>query len=116
LLHQKYFKQRIHGSIRAAVRRYPRWDEVYRTLYGKAPPRAPSPKRYLEKDGKPPETARRPGVGESPEHRRLKEWAAEHPRALNLPGSMTGQVEQPLLRATGSMSCSAMAIASSRAK
>jgi hypothetical protein len=84
-------------DIRAAVRRYRDWDRVYRTLYGKAPPGTPSPKHYLEKDGKPPETAHRPGVRESAEHRRLKEWAAGHPSALGLPGSMTGKAEQPLL-------------------
>ncbi len=84
-------------DIRAAVRRYPDWDAVYRQLYGRVPPRMPRPKRFEERDGKPPETARRPGAGESPEHLRLKQWACRNPVALGLPQSMTGKCERPLL-------------------
>jgi hypothetical protein len=77
-------KLRAVEEIRAAVRRYPGWDAIYRKLYGASPPRAPRPKVFTEKDGKPPETGRRPGAGESPEHHKLKEWAAANPEKLGL--------------------------------
>lgn len=85
------------ADIRGAVRRYPDWDAVYRQLYRGDPPRTPRPKRFTEKDGKPPETMRRPGLGESDEHRRLKDWASKNPQKLGLAGTMIGTPERGLL-------------------
>lgn len=90
-------KLSVVDEVRSAVRRYPDWDTVYRAIYGTNPPRAPKPRKFTERDGKPPETARAPGVGESPEHRRLKDWAVENPQALGLARTMKGTPEKGLL-------------------
>jgi hypothetical protein len=90
-------KLHVVEEIRAAVRRYAHWDEIYRKLYRADPPHRPRPKTFTERDGKPAETARRPGTGESVEHRRLKEWAVANPDRLGLARAMKGVTEQPLL-------------------
>ncbi|WP_287156691.1 hypothetical protein [Euryhalocaulis sp.] len=90
-------KLEIVEEIRAEVRQYRRWDQVYRDLYGVDPKEVILARKYTEKDGKPPETARRPGAGESPEHRNLKLWAAANPEALGLSETMVGTPEQGLL-------------------
>lgn len=87
----------VVAEIRGDVRAYPDWDKVYRAIYGGDPPRKPRPKKFTEKDGKPPETARAPGAGESDEHRRLKEWAVQNPQALGLAHAMKGTLEKGLL-------------------
>jgi hypothetical protein len=90
-------KLAVVEDVRRAVRNYPDWDAIYRAIYGANPPRAVRPKKFTEKDGKPPETARAPGAGESAEHRRLKAWAAENPQALGLARAMKGTPEKGLL-------------------
>jgi hypothetical protein len=85
----------VIGDVRAAVRRYPKWIAVYRNLYNTDPATTPRAKRFAEKDGKPPETAR--PKGESIEHRKLKKWAAENPKALGLPNTMEGTIELGVL-------------------
>ncbi len=90
-------KLEIVAQVRADVRRFDSWDSLYARLFGSPPPRMPRPKRYRERDGKPPETGRPLGVGESEEHRRLKEWAARNPVALGLARSMKGMEERGLL-------------------
>lgn len=87
----------VVATIRGDVRAYQGWDKIYRAIYGGDPPRRPRPKKFTEKDGKPPETARRPGASESDEHRRLKEWAVRNPQALGLPSAMKGIPEKGLL-------------------
>lgn len=89
-------KLEIVEEIRTDVRRYPNWQKVYRKLFGAAPPSAPN-KRFTEKDGKPPETARPPGANESPEHLKLKKWAAANPVVLGLAASMKPEPEWGLL-------------------
>jgi hypothetical protein len=84
-------------DVRAQVRRYPDWDKIYRELFGKAPPPPVAKKRFTEKDGKPPETARPPGAGESREHKKLKKWVADNPAELGLGGAMKPEPEWPLL-------------------
>lgn len=85
-------------KVRVSVRRYRDWDALYRRLFGMAPEKAQRRKPKPEPDGKPPETSfPRGGRGESPEHRRLKEWAAANPRALGLSRSMTGEAESDQL-------------------
>ena len=84
-------------EVRAQVRRYPDWDKIYRELFGKAPPPPVPKKRFTEKDGKRPETSRPPGAGESPEHKKLKTWAADNPAALGLGSAMNPKPEWPLL-------------------
>lgn len=90
-------KLEVIEEIRGEVRNYPNWDKLYRTIYGVAPPSNPKPKKFTERDGKPPETSRRPGSGESPEHHRLKEWARENPQKLGLGHLMKGELEKGLL-------------------
>lgn len=90
-------KLEVVEEIRAAVRQYADWDDLYRKLYGAAPSRVVVRKRFTEKGGKPPETSRRPGTGESKEHRTLKLWAAANPEALGLSRAMVGIPEQGLL-------------------
>lgn len=90
-------KLEVVRDIRAAVRVYPHWDSVYRKLYSTGPQRMPRSKSFTEADGKPPESSRAPGVGESQEHRRLKEWAVKNPEKLGLDPKMKGIPEQGLL-------------------
>lgn len=90
-------KLEVVEEIRVAVRRFDDWDHIYRKLYGANPKPAVVPKKFTEKDGKPPETGRRPGAGESPEHRKLKMWAAANPEELGLSRAMVGRPEQGLL-------------------
>lgn len=87
----------VVAEVRGDVRAYPDWDEVYPAIYGGDPPRRTQPKKFTEKDGKPPETARPRGAGESEEHRRLKEWAVNNPQALGLAGAMKAEPEKDLL-------------------
>lgn len=84
-------------KVRSAVRRYPGWEQLYRRLFGSAPAKAQRRKTYRERDGKPPETSFPRNGGESPEHRRLKDWAAANPQALGLSRSMTGEAESDQL-------------------
>lgn len=84
-------------EVRRDVRSFDRWDSIYRAIYGTNPPRVPLPKKFTEKDGKPPETSRPRGAGESAEHRLLKEWAAKNPQALGLALGMKGTPEKDLL-------------------
>lgn len=90
-------KLEVVAQVRAQVRRYPNWDGIYAKLFDAAPPKAPKPKRYRERDGKPPETARPIGAGESDEHKRLKDWAVKNPVALGLAQAFKGTPEKGLL-------------------
>jgi len=90
-------KLEVVEKIRGEVRAYPDWGKLYHAIYGANRPPKPRPKRFTEKDGKPPETSRPLGVGESAEHRRLKEWAANNPLALGLASTMKGTPEKGLL-------------------
>ena len=90
-------KLEVVADIRAEVRQYGDWDALYRTVFGAKPPKMPKPKRYRERDGKPPDTARPRGAGESEEHKRLKLWAAKNPVALGLARAMKGEPEWGLL-------------------
>lgn len=90
-------KLKVVAKVRAEVRRYPNWDALYAELFGAAPPKAPKAKRYKERDGKPAETDRPFGKGESPEHKRLKDWAVENPVALGLAKGFEGTPEKGLL-------------------
>lgn len=92
-------KQRLKalGDIRANVRRYPHWDTIYSKLYDVQAPRKIRPKQYSEKDGKPPDTNRPVGKGESEQHKILKQWALENPGALGLSKAMKGTLEVGLL-------------------
>lgn len=90
-------KLEVIEEIRSAVRKYPKWDQIYRAIYRTKPPRVLKKKRFTERDGKPPETTRKPGLGESPEHRRLKHWAANNPAKLGLSRAVKGTPEQDLL-------------------
>jgi len=90
-------KLEVVEEIRRAVRSYPDWDKIHRALYGELPPREVRPKSFTERDGKPPETERPRGQGESEEHERLKLWARDHPSALGLSRAMVGEDEKGLL-------------------
>ena len=90
-------KLEVVAEVRAEVRRYPGWDALYATLFGAAPPKAPKPKRYKERDGKPADTDRPIGKGESPEHKKLKDWAVKNPAALGLARGVRGTPEKGLL-------------------
>lgn len=90
-------KLEVVAGIRAEVRRYPGWDALYAKLFDSAPPKAPRPKRYKERDGKPAESDRPIGKGESPEHKRLKAWAVKNPVALGLSQTFRGTPEKGLL-------------------
>ena len=90
-------KLEVVAQVRAEVRRYPGWDALYATLFGAAPPKAPKPKRYKERDGKPAETDWPIGKGESPEHQKLKEWAVKNAVALGLAQTFKGTTEKGLL-------------------
>jgi len=90
-------KLAIVAEVRAEVRRYTGWDALYAELFGAAPPKAPKPKRYKERDGKPSETDRPTGKGESLEHKRLKDWAVKNPVALGLAQAFKGTPEKGLL-------------------
>ena len=84
-------------AIRGEVRRYPAWRSLYKSLFGSPPQREPVKKKYTERDGKPPETTRPLGRGESAEHKVLKSWACENPAALGLSADMKGDPEAGLL-------------------
>jgi hypothetical protein len=84
-------------AIRGEVRRYADWSSLYESLFGSPPEPEPVRKKYTERDGKPPETDRPPGGGESQEHQRLKAWACENPAALGLSAGMKGEPEAGLL-------------------
>lgn len=90
-------KLEVVAELRAEVRRYPNWDALYSELFGVEPPKVPKLKRYKERDGKPAETDRPLGKGESPEHKRLKDWAVENPVALGLAKGFEGTPEKGLL-------------------
>jgi len=90
-------KLEVVAEVRAQVRRYRDWDALYVRLFGAAPPPTPKPRRYRERDGKPPETDRPIGVGESDEHKRLKDWAVKNPVALGLAHAFKGTPEKGLL-------------------
>jgi hypothetical protein len=90
-------KLEVVAEVRAEVRRYPGWDALYATLFGAAPPKAPKPKHYKERDGKPVDTDRPIGKGESPEHKKLKDWAVKNPAALGLARGFKGTPEKGLL-------------------
>lgn len=90
-------KLKVVAEVRAEVRRYPNWSALYAELFGAAPPKAPKAKRYKERDGKPAETDRPFGKGESPEHKRLKDWAVENLVALGLAKGFEGTPEKGLL-------------------
>lgn len=90
-------KLEVVAEVRAEVRRYPGWEALYATLFGAAPPKTPKPKRYKERDGKPAETDRPIGEGESPEHKKLKDWAVKNPAALGLARAFKGSPEKGLL-------------------
>lgn len=90
-------KLAVVENLRRNVRSFDGWDGIYRAIYGTNPPRVPRPKKFTEKDGKPPETSRPCGAGESAEHRRLKEWASKNPQALGLARAMKGTPEKDLL-------------------
>jgi hypothetical protein len=87
----------VVAQVRAQVRRYPDWNALYAKLFGTAPPEAPKPRRYRERDGKPAETTRPIGAGESDEHKRLKDWAVRNPAALGLAQAFKGTPEKALL-------------------
>ncbi|MGK2910475.1 MAG: hypothetical protein ACSLE1_11850 [Sphingobium sp.] len=90
-------KIEVVAQVRAEVRRYTEWDALYAKLFGAVPPKAPKPKRYKERDGKPAETDRPTGKGESPEHKKLKDWAVKNPAALGLTHAFKGTPEMGLL-------------------
>lgn len=90
-------KMKVVADVRAEVRRYLKWDELYAELFGAAPVKASKTKRFKERDGKPAETDRPLGKGESLEHKQLKEWAVENPVALGLAKGFVGTPERGLL-------------------
>ncbi len=90
-------KLEVVEEVRVAVRRFEDWERIYRELYRANPKPSVLPKKFTELDGKPPETARRPGAGEGPEHRKLKMWVAANPEQLGLPRAMLGSTEHGLL-------------------
>jgi len=85
------------ADVRAEVRAYDGWDAIYKKLYGETPPKIAKPKRFTEEDGNPPETAKKGGTGESDEHKELKQWACDNPKALNIRAGMKGTPEADLL-------------------
>ena len=90
-------KLEVLEEVRIAVRQFDNWDAIYRQLYGAGPERVVRRKKFTERDGKPPETSRPSGAGESAEHRRLKDWAMANPGRLGLSSAMIGVPEQSLL-------------------
>lgn len=90
-------KLEVVAEVRAEVRRYPGWNALYATLFGGVLPKAAKPKRYVERDGKPAAADRPVGKGESPEHKKLKDWAVKNPVALGLTLAFKGTPEKGLL-------------------
>lgn len=78
-------KRKFLVKIRSDVRLYEGWAKVYEDLFGKGLSKSKPKFRFSERDGKPSESGQGRGGGESCEHKRLKDWVAQNPQALNLP-------------------------------
>lgn len=89
-------KAKVVQEVREAVRRYDKWDEVFRQAFGDRPENLDE-KKYTERDGKPPDASLSRGQSESDEHRRLKEWARDNPRLLGLSTGFLGETEKGML-------------------
>ncbi|MEJ8563209.1 hypothetical protein QTO30_19670 [Yoonia sp. GPGPB17] len=87
----------VLAEIRASVRRYPDWDDVFRKAYGVPLSELKPLKSFAELDGKTPETGGGRGGGESDEHKALKIWASANPAVLGIAASMLAQPEAKLL-------------------
>lgn len=88
-------KIEIISEIRAEVRQYSRWNEIYKKLYGSSPEKITVQKKFTEVDGKTPETGF--GGGESQDHKKLKEWVFTNPVALGLSKNFKAEKEHGLL-------------------
>lgn len=88
--------RREFERLRDEVFAYPGWDDLLAEL-GLEPVTktsddfAEEARQYLKYQ------ERQGGTGEGPEHERLKEFVAKHPKLLGLPAQMQGTQEEPLL-------------------
>lgn len=88
-------QEEILHNLNRDIWDYQRWDDVLR--YFNIPPAVPAKSQELEKiaiKAKYGKTG-----GESEDHRALKEYVAENPRVLGLPGKLAGEREYAFLSA-----------------
>lgn len=85
------------AEIRAAVRRFPGWENLFSSVYEFDPKSLSRPKKFTEQDGKKADADRPRGLGESHEHKRLKKWVADNPLQIGLSPDMVPALEADLL-------------------
>lgn len=85
-------KRERAAKVQEEVFSYPYWSDIYQTLFGHPPPSVEDTREYPEQDGNIAPSIRGAG-GESEEHRRLKEYVAQHPEKLEIKAGKSGEME-----------------------
>ena len=67
----------------SAVYAYPKWNEVFKNVWGQDYPKHHSPELRPAMNPQEPDGLNFPGGGEGEGHRRLREWVMTHPEAVD---------------------------------